>query len=377
MPAGIPKPSLDENISSTLSSGITDVATSMDVADASKIVSPCYLVVDRVDSAGTLKATSLWEYFKVTNVAGNTLTITRAQGGSTGQAHSSGAVVEAVVTSTMFEDWYNVLNPEHDSAGGHVITGTMTIAGMNLASVATIAVGSFNRVNVVTYLNASGASISGLFPAAASAIGTDGWTTSDDTWVYATASTFTITGVNRTAIYTKGTKIKWTQSTAKYGVVVSSAFGTDTTVTIAVNTDHVIANAAITSPFYSYQNMPADYPARFNFTPTYSSGGGAFTNAPTLNEANFAVVGGKWVHYFVKITYNATSGGSGDTLIQSLPFTINANEPFGWGAGRSYTNGWQCVAYADTTTQFGFSKYDGLTAIANSASMAVGCWQPI
>src|SRR3990167_2141694 len=150
MPAGLSRPSTDENISTTLSSGITDVVSSMDVADASKIVSPCYLVIDRVDSAGTLKATSLWEYVKVTNVAGNTLTITRAQGGSTGQAHSSGAVVEAVVTSTMFEDWYNVLNPEHDSAGGHVIVGTMTIAGMNLASQATIRYGSIGILGVVS-----------------------------------------------------------------------------------------------------------------------------------------------------------------------------------------------------------------------------------
>ena len=148
MAAGIPRPSSDENISTTLSSGITDVATSMDVADASKIVSPCYLVVDRVDSAGTLKATSLWEYVKVTNVVSNTLTITRGQGGSNQQAHSSGAVVEAVVTSSMFEDWYAVLNPEHDSAGGHVIVGTMTVAGMMLASVASIARAGIGTLNV-------------------------------------------------------------------------------------------------------------------------------------------------------------------------------------------------------------------------------------
>lgn len=161
MSAGLPRPSTDENISTTLSSGITDVATSMTVADASKIVSPCYLVIDRVDSAGTLKATSYWEYVKVTNVSGNDLSITRSQGGSTGQSHGSGAVVEAVVTSSMFEDWYNVLNPEHDSAGGHVITGTMTIAGMNLASVATISVGTFGHLRA----NASVSGIGlGLFP---------------------------------------------------------------------------------------------------------------------------------------------------------------------------------------------------------------------
>lgn len=162
MAANLSRPSTDENISTTLSSGITDVAASMDVADASKIVAPCYLVLDRVDSAGTLKSTSLWEYVKVTNVAGNTLTITRAQGGSTGQAHSSGAVVEAVVTSSMFEDWYNVLNPDHDSTGGHVITGTMTVAGMNLASVATIASLGAGINRAVTQLNASGASVTGI-----------------------------------------------------------------------------------------------------------------------------------------------------------------------------------------------------------------------
>lgn len=162
MAAGLPRPSTEENVSTTLSSGITDVADTMDVADASKIVSPCYLVIDRVDSAGTVKATSLWEYVKVTNVATNTLSITRGQNGSTQQAHSSGAVVEAVVTSAHFEDWYNALNPEHSAAGGHVITGTMTIAGMNLASVATIAVGSFTNVNTTGYLNAAGASITGF-----------------------------------------------------------------------------------------------------------------------------------------------------------------------------------------------------------------------
>lgn len=151
MTANLPRPSTDENISTTLSAGITDVAGTITVSDASKIVSPCYLVIDRVDSSGTLKSTSLWEYVKVTNVSGNDLTVTRSQGGSTAQAHSSGAVVEAVATSSFFEDWYAVLNPEHDSAGGHVITGTMTVAGMNLASVATIAVASIGTLNVNTF----------------------------------------------------------------------------------------------------------------------------------------------------------------------------------------------------------------------------------
>jgi len=107
---------------------------------------------------------------KVTNVAGQTLTITRGQGGSTGQAHSSGAVVEAVVTSSMFEDWYAALNPEHTALGGHVIVGTMTVAGMNLISVATIAVASIGTLNVSTLvptqINVGGSTITraGILP---------------------------------------------------------------------------------------------------------------------------------------------------------------------------------------------------------------------
>lgn len=161
MTANLPRPSSVENVSTALSSGITDVATTATVADASSLVEPCYLVIDRVDSAGTLKSTGLWEYIKVTGISGNDLTVTRGVNGSTNQAHSAGAVVEAVVTSAHFEDWYNAINPEHSASGGHVITGTMTISGMNLASVATIAVASIGVANIATHLNAQ-ASITGI-----------------------------------------------------------------------------------------------------------------------------------------------------------------------------------------------------------------------
>jgi hypothetical protein len=155
MSAGLSRPSIDENISTTLASGITDVATSMDVADGSKIVEPCYLVIDKVDSAGTLKPTSLWEYVKVTNVATNTLTITRGQGGSTQQAHSSGAVVEAVMTSSMFEEWYNALNPEHTATGTHVMA-TATVTELNFTRI------QGATATITTALNLGGASISGM-----------------------------------------------------------------------------------------------------------------------------------------------------------------------------------------------------------------------
>lgn len=189
MGAGIPRPSLEENVSTTLSSGITDVSGTMAVADASKLVAPCYLVIDRVDSAGTLKNTSLWEYVKVTNIAGSDLTITRGQNGSSAQAHSAGAVVEAVVTSAHFEDWYTVLNPEHDSAGGHVIVGTMTVAGMNLASQATIAAGTFGHLRANASVSGLGL---GLFP----------------TWFIPSLPSLATTGLGRPAAMPRSGNIK-------------------------------------------------------------------------------------------------------------------------------------------------------------------------
>lgn len=181
MSANLPLPSINEDVSTTLSSGITDVATSMDVGDATKIPDVCYLVIDRVDSAGNLKATSLWEYVKVTGVAGNTCTITRGQGGSTNQSHGSGAVVEAVVTGSMFEDWYAALNPEHTATGGHVIaTATITNAVIATATITTLGYGTGIGTNLIVTnsiisnatisnsLNVSGASITGLYPSGAS-----------------------------------------------------------------------------------------------------------------------------------------------------------------------------------------------------------------
>lgn len=140
MPAGLPRPSTQENVSTTISSGITDVSTTITVADASKFVSPCYLMIDRVDSAGVEKSTSLWELVKVTNISSNDLTVTRGQNGTTAQSHSAGAVIEAIVSSAMFEDWYSVLNPEHTSSGEHILA----------------------TVTVTTHLNASGASLTGF-----------------------------------------------------------------------------------------------------------------------------------------------------------------------------------------------------------------------
>lgn len=308
---------LQKTLNADLNTGVTAAMTLNNTTGVQN--KPGVVVIDRINTAGALKLTSVREWVAFTGTSGSTLTgLTRGIGGSTDQDHSTGAVVEFVMDITWAQAVIDALT------GASAQNGAVTLTGATLNS-PNIAVGSDAQGDM--YYRASGASLSrlpkggsgqiltmnstlpawsslsslatgsllvytgaqwdlvipgtsgyllqsqgaGLLPIWASASGsTDGWTASSDTWTYASASTFTIAGVDRTAIYTKGTRLKFTQTTAKYAVVVGSSFSTNTTVTIAVNTDYTIANASITSPSYSYQLKPQGYPGWFNYNPSFT-----------------------------------------------------------------------------------------------------------
>jgi len=147
-------------------------------------------------------------------------------------------------------------------------------------------------------------SVSGLV----ATLSSDGWTADSHTYVYVSASSFKVTGVDLTSVFRVGTKIKFTQTTDKYFVVTSSSFSTDTTVNIAVNTDYTIANAAITAPYYSYQEAPQGYPDWFTFTVTANG----FSVAPTMT-GRFRV-SGRTVFVNIETTANGVSNASTFTI---------------------------------------------------------------
>lgn len=134
-----------------------------------------------------------------------------------------------------------------------------------------------------------------------------GWLASEDTWVYVSASSFKIIGVNRTTVYQKGTLLWFLNSGTKYAVVASSSFSTDTTVNIFVNTDYVIANAAITAPYYSYAANPQGAPTWYNFT-----GVTGLAASPTYNIARYSVVGQS---VFMQVMWSGTSNNTAKTLV--------------------------------------------------------------
>lgn len=162
-------------------------------------------------------------------------------------------------------------------------------------------------------------------------VSTDGWTQdSTYTWVYASASTFTIASTDLTTVFTKGTRLRFKQGGSyKYYVVVSSSFSTNTTVTVAVNTDYTIANAAITDTYYSYQQNPQGFPTWFTFTTTH----GGFSVDPTYTFI-YKINGNDCV-----INYNgAVSAGTSNATSYTITLPVTASQLDFYWAG-VYNNG--------------------------------------
>jgi len=131
----------------------------------------------------------------------------------------------------------------------------------------------------------------------------DGWLEAKETWTYASATTFTISG-DKTGKYQKGDKLKLTQTPVKYFYVVGSSFSTNTTITVTGGSDYTLADAAITSPFYSYAETPQGFPDWFGFTPTYTG----FSSNPTIT-CRFCLKGKTCIY----VLSNSTAGTSNAT----------------------------------------------------------------
>jgi hypothetical protein len=151
--------------------------------------------------------------------------------------------------------------------------------------------------------------------------------------VYVSASSFKITGVDVTATYIKGTKIKLTQTTDKYFYVTGSSFSTDTTVTVTAGSDYTVANAAITSPYYSYASNPQGFPTWFSYTPTITG----FSVDPTTVKARFIIYGNSCT-----VNINISNGGTSNatTMTVTAPVVgVVTNTSWTNSLGATFDNG--------------------------------------
>lgn len=153
-----------------------------------------------------------------------------------------------------------------------------------------------------------------------------GWFPAGETWTYASASTFTISG-DVTGKYQVGDKIKLTQTTVKYFYIIGVTYSSpNTIITITGGTDYIFANAVVTNNYYTHIENPIGFPDYLNHTATFAVTGGSIGNGSCAGI--FKLVGKMCFFHFLFQPGTTTNFGSGGAFSFSLPITV--------GAGRSY-----------------------------------------
>lgn len=244
--------------------------------------------------------TTICEWVEYTSINGSKelVGVTRGSEGYSAKTHSNGVQVAFPLS----ESHINRLADMFDTSGlnlKQISTPSSPSSGANKLY--------FKSDGTLYKLNSSGVESSVETTASTSV-----WTLSSDTWTYASATSFTISGVDRTSTLTKGTKIRLKQGGGyKYFYITSSSFSTNTTVNITGGTDYTFTNAAVTDNYYSYAANPDGFPAPLAYTTTQggfssSSGSGRFWLQGTL--------------CFVHISVSGTSNGTSFTTTLPIAF---------------------------------------------------------
>lgn len=139
------------------------------------------------------------------------------------------------------------------------------------------------------------------------------WIPVNETWIYASASTITAP-TDATTKYQKWDRIRFKQGGGyKYFTLQSL---TSTVLTIVTNTDHVVANSAITDVYISRSIKPFGYPSEFNFSAAIAN----FTATSATITARLAIANGL-VTGHIEIVFGASTAITG-ALTLTLPVPI-------------------------------------------------------
>jgi len=143
--------------STTLNGSISDSVTTLTLNSVTGLQNKNgVLVLDRQDSAGT-DTPSKREYISFTGVSGSTVTgVTRGVAGSTAQSHADGALVEAILDVTQWNDLVDIAKVEHTVTGAHIMANpTLTGAAIgerlvltSIASIARVETGTLVATNI-------------------------------------------------------------------------------------------------------------------------------------------------------------------------------------------------------------------------------------
>lgn len=333
--------------STTLSTGI-GTGTSDTITPATVTGLPTdtaiTLTIDRVDASGTATPSKM-ERIKGVVSSGNIINYVRAVDGTTEQAHTAGAVVEMVWNA---DDWNDLVDwglVEHSQLGVHDKTKVVDLTTAQTLTNKTLTSPVFNG-NV------------------------DGWTSANETWAYASATTITVPS-GAAAKYAKGDKIKLTQTTVKYFYVVGVA---DTVLTVTGGSDYTLVSATISANYYSHASSPIGFPTWFAHTPVIDSNVGSVgTYAGEIITSRFYIIG--TTCYFNGSFYVTNKGswtGNLRTTCPVAPSVANqalygyvGNQNSTWSGGPVFYGGVRVISpcfYFVNTITGAFVQWSDLTA---------------
>ena len=187
-----------------------------------------------------------------------------------------------------------------------------------------------------------------------------GWISAGETWAYASATTFTISG-DKTAKYQKGNKIKLTANgVVKYGYIISATYSSpNTTVTVVGD---ALTNFAFSLNYYSNVDNPYGFPHWFAWTPTLTW----TTATPTISStvARFTINGRTLIG---SIAIQASDGKGATALTITLPAV-----PYASASSRPCTSFEQTSAGVIDPLAFIFSgdgliRFNSLATLTNAA----------
>lgn len=132
MAVNIFKTGTQNAVTTTLDGAITDSDTTIALTNSTGLQAPGVITIDRLD-ANDVATPTVREYVSYTGISGNSLTgcDRSGLGGSTAQAHSSGAKVEEAWTITHWNDFLETFDVDHGTDGTHNSGLVLTLPQVN------------------------------------------------------------------------------------------------------------------------------------------------------------------------------------------------------------------------------------------------------
>lgn len=199
----------------------------------------------------------------------------------------------------------------------------------------------------------------------------DGWIPAGETWTYASATTFTISG-DKTGKYQKGDKIKLTQTDVKYFYIIGVSYSSpNTTITVTGGSNYSLTSATITSPYFSKIENPQGFPAWFSWSPSYSASASMTYTSVSTDFAKFKLTNDciQW-----RLQCSGITGGIASTFLEATPPLVGSD---GFNQGFGYSGTTVVRAYYSTNTdKLTFGKYDNSNYELGTTALRVAGFYP-